>query len=84
MKNCGCCNVRKKLEIKSSDKYIPLDISLKFAIMDNTKITSSDPKYDLVRSRKVLITSMGFKAKLRPHKYKKAIYAIGNFNIKDP
>ena len=30
IKNCGCCNVRKHREIKDSDKYITLDISLKF------------------------------------------------------
>ena len=29
MKNCGRCNVRKHIEIKGSDKYVTLDISLK-------------------------------------------------------
>ena len=41
MKNCGCCNVRKHRDIKGSDKYATLDISLKFDNMDNMKITSS-------------------------------------------
>ena len=30
-----------------------------------------------------MITSLGFKAKLRPYKYKKARYAIGNVSKKD-
>ena len=35
------------------------------------------------RSGKGLITFLDFKAKLRPHKYKKARYAIGNVSKKD-
>ena len=35
-------------------------------------------------SGKGLITSLGFKAKVRPQKYKKAMYAIGNVIKKDP
>ena len=34
-------------------------------------------------SGKGLITSLGFKDKVRPHKYKKARYAIGNVSKKD-
>ena len=34
-------------------------------------------------SGKGFITSMGFKARVRPHKYKKARYAIGNVSKKD-
>ena len=35
------------------------------------------------RSRKGLITSLGFKTKARSQKYKKARYAIGNVSEKD-
>ena len=35
------------------------------------------------RSGKGLITSLGFKAKVRPQKYKKARYAIVNVSEKD-
>ena len=45
MKNCGRRHVRKHREIKNGDKYINLDISLQFGMMDNMKITSSEPKY---------------------------------------
>ena len=48
------------------------------------KITSSDSKGKLERSGKGLITSLGFKAKVRPQKYKKARYAIKNVSEKDP
>ena len=34
-------------------------------------------------SRKGLITSLDFKAKVTPHKYKKSRYAIVNFSKKD-
>ena len=44
MKNCGCHNVRKHKVIKSSDKYVTLDISLKFDSLDKIKITSSESK----------------------------------------
>ena len=44
MKNCGRCNVRKHKEIKGSDKYVTLDISLKFDKLDKMKITSSESK----------------------------------------
>ena len=40
MKNCGLPNVRKHEDIKGSDKYFTLDISLKFVILDKMKITS--------------------------------------------
>ena len=42
MKNCGRRNVSKHREIKGSDKYVTLDISLKFDILDKMKITSSE------------------------------------------
>ena len=71
MKNCGRRNVRKQREIKGSDKYVTLDISLKFDSLDNMKITSSESKEKSEISGKGLITSLGFKAKVRPHKYKR-------------
>ena len=37
-------NVRKHREIKGSDKYVTLDISLKFDNMNKMKITSSESK----------------------------------------
>ena len=46
------------------------------------KITSSESKVKLERSGKGLITSLGFKVKVRPHKYKKERYAIGNVSEK--
>ena len=82
MKNCGGRNVRKHKEIKGSDKYVTLDISLKFDSLDKIKITSSELK-KLERSGKGLITSMGFKAKIRPYRLKKARYDIVNISKKD-
>ena len=51
--------------------------------MENMKITSSESKGKLERSGKGLIASLAFKAKVRPQKYKKARYAIGNISKKD-
>ena len=56
MKNCGCCNIRKHRE-----KYITLDISLKFGSLDKMKILSSYPRDYLVIPGKGLITSLGLK-----------------------
>ena len=83
MKNCGHQNFRKYKEIKGSDKYVTLDISLKFESLDKIKITSSESKGTLEISGKGLITSMGFNTKERPHKYKKARYGIGNVSKKE-
>ena len=83
MKNCGCCNFRKHRRIKGSDKYVTLDISLKLDSLDKMKIKSSESKDNLGISGKGLITSLVFKAKVRPNKYKKAKYAIRNFSKKD-
>ena len=55
---------------------------LKFDSLDKIKITSSQSKDNLVRSGKGLITSLGLKSKVRPHKYKKARYAIVNVSKK--
>ena len=67
IKNCDRRNVSKHKEIKGSDKYVTLDISLKFDSLDKMKIISSDSKEKWERSGKGLITSLGFKAKVRPH-----------------
>ena len=83
MKNCGRLNVRKYKEIKGSDYYVTLDISLKFYNLDKMKITSSESKGKLERLGQGLITSLGLKAKVRPQKYKKARYAIGNVLLTD-
>ena len=44
MKKCGRHNVREHREIKGSDKYVTLNISLKFYSMDKMRITSSESK----------------------------------------
>ena len=83
MKNCGCRNVSKHIEIKGSDTYITLYILLKFGSMYKTRISSSEPKNNLGRSGKGLITSLSLKAKTRPKKHKRARYAIGNVSMKN-
>ena len=83
MKICGCHNVREKKEIKCGDKYVTLEISLKFDNMDNMKITSSELNGKLERSGKGLITSLCFKTKVRSQKYKKARYDIINVSKND-
>ena len=70
MINCGCRNVRKYKEIKGSDYYVTLDISLKFYCLENMKITSPESKGGLEKSGEGLIISLSFKAKVRPHRYK--------------
>ena len=57
-------NVRKHRDIKDSDKYITLDISLKFGSLDKMRIKSSEPKDYLVISGKVLIASLGLKTNI--------------------
>ena len=47
------------------------------------KTTSSESKVKLERSGKGLVTSLGFKTKVRSQKYKKLRYAIGNVSKKD-
>ena len=44
MKNCGRRNVRKNMDIKASEKYVTLDISLKTDSIDKMKIKSSESK----------------------------------------
>ena len=83
IKNCGHRNVRNHRNIKGSDKYVTLNISLKFGSLDKMRITSSDPKDNSVRSVKGFITSLGLKAKAGPKKHKKSRYAIKNVSVKD-
>ena len=63
MKNGGRRNVRKHRYIKGSDKYVTLNILLKFDSLDNMRITSSESKLKLGISGKDLITSLGLKDK---------------------
>ena len=44
MTNFGLCNVRKHIDIKDSDKYVTLEISLKFDSLDKARIKSSESK----------------------------------------
>ena len=83
IKNCGHQNVRKHREIKGSDKYITLDILLKYDSIDNMRITSSESKDNVGISGKGFSTSLGLKAKVRPKRYKKARYNIGNVSKED-
>ena len=83
MKICDCRNVRKHKDIKGSDKYVNLDISLKSDSLEKMKITSSESKYNLVESGKGLIASLGFKTRASPNKYKRSRYAIENVSKKD-
>ena len=82
IKNCGRHNVGKIRDIKGSDKYITLDISLEFGSIDKMRITSSESKVKLGISGKGLIKSLGLKAKTRTKKYKKARYTIVNVSKK--
>ena len=54
IQNCGRHNVRKNREIKGSDNYVTLDISLKFDNLNKMKITSSESKGKLEISGKGL------------------------------
>ena len=47
MKKCGHHNVRKHIEIKVGDKYVKLEIFLKFDSMDKMKIKYSESKVNL-------------------------------------
>ena len=78
MKKCGCRNVRKQREIKGSDSYVTMVILFKVESLEKIKIASSESMEKLERSGKGFITSLFFKSKVRPHKYKKERYAIVN------
>ena len=83
MKFFGRPNVSKHKDIKGNEKYVTLKTSLKFDSMDKMKISYSESKHKLKRSRKRLITFLSFKAKIGSHKYKKARYATVNVSKKD-
>ena len=68
MKNCGRRNVRKHIDINDSDKYITMDISLKFGSLDKMRIISSEQKDYLGRSGNGLITSLVIKTNVRLYK----------------
>ena len=83
LKTFGCLNVRKHREIKDSENYNTLEISLKFGSLDKMRITSSEPKNYLGISGKGLITSMNLRTNVSPKKNKKARYTITNVSMKD-
>ena len=83
MKNCGHCKVRKRKDIKGSEKIVTLNVSANFDSLNNMKTTSSESKGKLVRSGKGLLTALDFKTKLGFAKYKKARYAIGDVSEKN-
>ena len=83
MKKFGRHNVSKHKEIKVSGKYVTLDVSSKSNSLYKMEITSSESKGKLEKSRKGLITSLGFKTKARSQKYKKSRYAIRNVSKQD-
>ena len=83
MKNCGCCNVRKHREIKDGEKFITLEIYLKFGSMYKIKITSSEPKDYLGISGKWLIIYLGLNTIGSSNKNKKSRYSITNVSMKE-
>ena len=83
MKNGGCRKVRKHKDIKCSDKIVTLNVSEKFDSLSKMETTSSESKEKWGRSGKGLVTALYLKTKVRPQKYKKARYAIGNVSMKD-
>ena len=52
IKNCGLRKARKQKEIKGINKYVTLEISLKFDSMNKMKITSSESKGKIGKIRK--------------------------------
>ena len=60
----------KHSDIKGSDKYATLDMSLKFDSPEKMKITSSESKEKLERSGNGFIASLCFKARVRPQNTK--------------
>ena len=55
---------------------------MKCVSLDKMRITYSEPKDDLEKSGKGLITSLGIKVETRQKRYKKARHAIENFSKK--
>ena len=68
MKNGGRRNVRKHKEIKGSDKYVTLDISIKFDNMEKMKITSSESKGKFRDTRKGVDYLSGFQGQSKAAK----------------
>ena len=83
MKNYGRRKVKKHKEVRSSDKIVTLNVSAKFDSLNNMETTSSESKGKLGRTGKGSLTALAIKTKVRPKKYKKARYAIGNVSMKD-
>ena len=71
MKNCGRRNDRKHKEIKSSDKYVTLYISLKSDNLDKTKIKSSESKGKSGKIRKEVDYLSGFQGQSKAVKIQK-------------
>ena len=63
IENCGRRNVRKYREIKGIDKYVTLEISLKFDSLDKMRIKYSGSKVKLGRPGKGFITYLSLGAK---------------------
>ena len=82
MNNCRRQNGRKNREIKDSDKYVTLYISLKFDNLDKMRITPLDPNDNLGISGKGLINYLGLNTNVISKK-KKAMYTITNVSMKD-
>ena len=76
IKDCGCRNVRKHMEIKNGEKYITLGISLKFGSLDKMKITSSEPKDYFGRSVKGFIIALVLNTIVRSKKKSQGIPLI--------
>ena len=83
MKNYGRRKVKKHKEVRSSDKIVTLNVSVKFDSLNKMETTSSESKGKLGRSVKGLVTALDHKTKVGSQKYKKSRYAIRNFSVKD-
>ena len=70
MKNCGHHNARNHTDLNSGEKYITLDIFLKFGSLDKMKIKSSEQNFYWGTLGKVLITSLSLKTIGRSKKKK--------------
>ena len=82
-KNCGRRKVRKHKEIKGSEKIVTLNVSAKFDSLNKMETTYSESKGKLGISGKGLVTALALNTKVRPQKYKKERYAIGNVSMKE-
>ena len=83
MKTFGRHNVRKHIEIKGSDKYVTLDISLKFDSLYNMIIISSESKFNFGISGKGVYYQYGYQGQIKGKEIQKARYSIGNVSRKD-